>query len=750
MPEGKESLKAALARISKVHETVVSQIKEMDVKEVEVISSGSYSIDHALGRGGFPRGTIAEIFGKPSGGKTTLSLLAIAEAQKLGGNAAFIDVEHCLTGDSLVYLADYGNHGRIEDLVDKDIKVLSLSSKGKPIIQNAIVKYAGDKEVYEIKAKYGRVLKATGNHRVLTSEGYKLVSDLRLDDILVGFSNIPQVNNSDKLSRKEKNLYRLLGYHLGDGSMGQVDIANIDPIIIEDLQKIAKENDCHINHYKYNLSFHSNNSDRLNIPKKELEELFLQQHLYVKDIARIYNCSEPSVKQRLLEFKIVSDKDDLLVRSNKMKYTNYECLVASKNIEQWHPNSLHRFLSKFESFFLPSKQRYIPNNLKQEQLRQVLSGLFMTDGTVISIEYHNRCSLSFSTSSRRLAYDIQASLLKFGITSSVGFSRKEKYDLNYQVNVNGVENFIKFYQNIPTISYKHDRIKKAILKVTPLERRQILDNTMLFPIKSIIKLKGKQPVYDLSVNNPLDYEQNFFCEGLIVHNSLDLDWAAKLGVKTDDLIVTQPDSGEQALQIVEELVQTGQVGIIVVDSVAGLIPRSELEAELGQQNMAAQARLLSQALRRLVPVVGKSRSVLLFINQVRDGLNPYGPKEVTPGGNALKFYSSLRLSVKKVSGSEIKGSEGEPLGHQVEASIVKNKTAAPGKKATFTLRFLEGVDRVEEIVNLGITLGIVEQAGPTYKYDGVSYRGKEKIVEAFRADDKLQKALWKAVQEYKK
>lgn len=235
-----------------------------------------------------------------------------------------------------------------------------------------------------------------------------------------------------------------------------------------------------------------------------------------------------------------------------------------------------------------------------------------------------------------------------------------------------------------------------------------------------------------------------------VEHSLDLDWAAKLGVKTDDLVVTQPDSGEQALQIVEELVQTGQVDMIVVDSVAGLIPKSELEAELGQPNMAAQARLLSQALRRLVPVVGKSRSVLLFINQVRDGLNPYGPKEVTPGGNALKFYSSLRISVKKVSGSEIKGTEGEPLGHQVEASIVKNKTAAPGKKATFILRFLEGVDRVEEIVNLGMTLGIVEQAGPTYKYDGVSYKGKEKIVEAFRADDKLQKSLWKAVQEHKK
>lgn len=235
-----------------------------------------------------------------------------------------------------------------------------------------------------------------------------------------------------------------------------------------------------------------------------------------------------------------------------------------------------------------------------------------------------------------------------------------------------------------------------------------------------------------------------------VEHSLDLDWAAKLGVNTEDLILTQPKSGEQALQIVEELCLTGQVSMIVVDSVAGLTPQSELDGELGQMGMAAQARLLSQALRRLVPVVSDTNTILLFINQVRDGLNPYGPKEITPGGNALKFYCSLRLSVKKLNDTVIKGEEGEPIGHQVEATVVKNKVAAPGKKATFTLRFLSGVDRVEEVVNLGLTLSFIEQAGPSYKYAGVSYKGKDKIVEAFRADEKLQEALWKAIQEGKK
>lgn len=235
-----------------------------------------------------------------------------------------------------------------------------------------------------------------------------------------------------------------------------------------------------------------------------------------------------------------------------------------------------------------------------------------------------------------------------------------------------------------------------------------------------------------------------------VEHSLDLEWAAKLGVNTEDLIVTQPDSGEQALQIVEELAKTDQIDMIVVDSVAGLIPKSELEAELGQPNMAAQARLLSQALRRLVPVISKSKTILIFINQVRDGLNPYGPKETTPGGNALKFYSSLRLSVKKLNDTVVKGPEGEPIGHDVEATVVKNKVAAPGRKAVFPLKFLVGVDRFVELVNLGLTFGIIEQNASSYKFSSVVCKGKEKLIEALKADDKLQAELAKAVKEYKK
>lgn len=235
-----------------------------------------------------------------------------------------------------------------------------------------------------------------------------------------------------------------------------------------------------------------------------------------------------------------------------------------------------------------------------------------------------------------------------------------------------------------------------------------------------------------------------------LEHSLSMDWAGKLGVKVDDLIFLQPNSGEQALAIVEDLVKTDQVDIIVIDSVAALVPKAELEGEIGDGFMASQARMLSQALRRLVGVIGKSKTVVLFINQVRENLNPYQEKEVTPGGKALKFYSSLRMSVKKVSSSEITDASKAIVGHRVEISVRKNKVAPPSTKAEFALNFLTGVDRIDELVTLGLTLGIVEQAGPTYRFGTLTTKGMEKFMEAIRADVKLQSDLWKAIQDKRK
>lgn len=227
------------------------------------------------------------------------------------------------------------------------------------------------------------------------------------------------------------------------------------------------------------------------------------------------------------------------------------------------------------------------------------------------------------------------------------------------------------------------------------------------------------------------------------------EWAEKLGVNVDDLVFVQPDSGEQALQIVEELVQTNHIDLVIIDSVAGLVPKSEIEGELGAQTMGVQARMLSSCLRRLTGVIGKSKAVVIFINQLRAKLGSYVPTFVTPGGESLKFYSSLRIEVKKMSQSEIKDGD-TILGHRVEAKLVKNKVAPPFTKAEFELRFLQGVNRVDELITLGLKLEIIAQAGPTYKFGELKAKGKEELKELINADVAIQEALWKAIQEHKK
>jgi recombination protein RecA len=237
------------------------------------------------------------------------------------------------------------------------------------------------------------------------------------------------------------------------------------------------------------------------------------------------------------------------------------------------------------------------------------------------------------------------------------------------------------------------------------------------------------------------------CAFIDAEHGLDLDWAAKLGVDVPNLIFNQPDKGgEQALNLVEELAGSGLVDMIVVDSVAALTPLSEIEGEVGDQQMAAMARMVGQGLRKLVPVVGKSKSSLIFINQVRDGLNPYGEKEVTPGGKALKFFSSIRLSVKKLSGSDIKDGE-RIIGHRIEISVKKNKVAPPFQKAELTLNFLSGIDRIDELCTLGIISERIHQAGPSYKFGDITAKGYDNLVNLVRSDQKLQDDIWKAIKE---
>ena len=229
-------------------------------------------------------------------------------------------------------------------------------------------------------------------------------------------------------------------------------------------------------------------------------------------------------------------------------------------------------------------------------------------------------------------------------------------------------------------------------------------------------------------------------------HAFDSFYAQKLGVDVDNLLISQPDNGEQALEIADSLIRSSAIDIIVIDSVAALTPKAEIEGEMGDSKMGLQARLMSQALRKLTASISKTKTVCIFINQLRDKIGViYGNPETTTGGNALKFYASVRIDIRKMS--VIKDGD-EQLGTRVRVKIVKNKVAPPFRKAEFDIMFGEGISKTGEIIDMGVDLGIIKKAGSWFSYgDRKLSQGRDAVKELLNKDTALRDELEAKVRE---
>ncbi len=230
------------------------------------------------------------------------------------------------------------------------------------------------------------------------------------------------------------------------------------------------------------------------------------------------------------------------------------------------------------------------------------------------------------------------------------------------------------------------------------------------------------------------------CAIIDAEHAFDNNYAKKLGVDIDSLLISQPDYGEQALEIADRLILSGAIDVVVIDSVAALVPKSELEGDMGDSKMGLQARLMSQALRKLTATINKTNTICIFINQLREKIGVmFGNPETTTGGNALKFYASIRLDIRRIA--QLKDGE-EAIGNRVKVKVVKNKVAPPFQSAEFDLIFGEGISKIGEIIDLGSDLNVIQKSGSWYSYEGEKLgQGRDSLKQLLKDKPELAKAI---------
>jgi protein RecA len=748
-----KALETALAQIERQFgRGAVMRLGDDARAPVEVIPTGSIALDVALGIGGFPRGRIVEIYGPESSGKCAVAdtyvwsdrgMETIAEVFERAGMKA-----SCTS--------------RVTDVRHLDIRLVNERGSLEPV---AALTHNNRKPVLRLRLRSGRTVTVTHNHplRLMNARGFivwREAGQIRPGDMLVSaLFGALEAAGGDGLSEDEAIV---LGYLVAEGSMssrGKIQFTNWDPEVSGEFTRLM-ENLFGVpvrNYYNKEFMVHS----------VVLRDLFADVYGmdYVvaagKEVPVCIRTAGHKAQRAFLSALFEGDgwidptstiglgtASEKLARQVQLLLYGFgiPATVSSKyNAKYQHdywtvtvnPAVAHRFLEEI-GFRSARRKAQVAKHFRLSPRDPQFENIPHLSALIRDLRDNCGGNREFD----RIAGDL------FRTDMDLGCSRRrlvkiiewcESHRDQFGAGVGAIVEYLRF---LSEAHYTYEEV-------------------------AAVEDAGLQPTFDVV----LPHSHSFLANGVLSHNTtlalhavanaqkgggiaafidaehaLDPEYAKKLGVDTDALLVSQPDTGEQALEIADMLIRSGAIDVVVIDSVAALVPRAEIEGEMGDSHVGLQARLMSQALRKIAGALNQTKTTAIFINQLREKIGVlFGSPETTTGGKALKFYASVRVDVRRI---ETLKDGNEPVGNRTKAKIVKNKMASPFKIAEFDILYGIGISREGSLIDLGVEQTIVRKSGAWYTYEGDQLgQGKENARNYLRENPDLANEIEKKIKE---
>jgi recombination protein RecA len=750
-----KALDAALANIEKQFgKGSVMRLGDDTRAPLEIIPTGSISLDIALGLGGLPRGRVVEIYGPESSGKcltadtyvwTDRGLETVAELFARAGQAA-----SCAS--------------RVTDV--RELGLRAVNERGE-LETVAVLTHNNRRPVRRIRLQSGRTISATHNHplRVMSERGFivwRKAGDIQPGDSVVSaLFGAEEAAEGDGLSEDEAVF---LGYLVAEGSLGEgsrhaVRFTNWDPEVAAEYTQLAESLfGCTVRHYDgkehcifdtklrqrladdYGLAF--TNAPGKTVPHRvrvagaKVQRAFLSA-LFEGDgwidptsTVGLGTASIELAEQVQLMLFGLGIPCTLQTTFNQTYQRDYHSVIVN-------PSVTHRFLDVV-GFRSQRRAAQVAAHFRRSSRDPQFENVPHLKGLLTDL----RDAMGGDREFDRIARDL------FRNDMDLACSRRRLgrivawFDERRSLLSPGTLALVEHLRALASAAYTYERVVD-------------------------IEDAGPQPTFDLMVPET----HSFIANGMLSHNTtvalhavanaqraggivafidaehaLDPDYAKALGVDTDALLVSQPDSGEQALEIADMLTRSGALDLIVIDSVAALVPRAEIEGEMGDSHVGLQARLMSQALRKMTGALNNAGTTAIFINQLREKIGiMFGSPETTTGGRALKFYASVRLDVRRI---ETLKDGSEPVGNRTRVKVVKNKVAPPFKQAEFDIMYGKGISREGGLIDVGVESGIIRKAGAWFTYEGDQLgQGKENARNFLRDNPDLANEIEKKILE---